>query len=225
MLRFHPSCHAQRTLSGPARSAHRGTLCQHTGVQLACLVQGALHLSFPHSIGTYKSITTQGYCRGQCGCVLLNFHYTSWYCVHVVAWYCVHVCVVCVCMCCVGVCVMYYCVYGWCVCVVYCVYTYVVYVVCPVCKWVKMFPPPLPSPSPHLIHHCVGLSGIHLGNFLIKRVVMELQREFPNLKQFVTLSPIPGFREWLETFFKQQSGCLVGYLLGLYCVLFFFAAH
>ena len=43
-----------------------------------------------------------------------------------------------------------------------------------------------------------GLEGINLGNFLIKRVVSELSNKFKNLKHFVTLSPIPGFREWLD---------------------------
>ena len=43
-----------------------------------------------------------------------------------------------------------------------------------------------------------GLLGISFGNFLIKQVVMELRRNFPELRQFVTLSPIPGFRAWLE---------------------------
>jgi malonyl-CoA decarboxylase len=43
-----------------------------------------------------------------------------------------------------------------------------------------------------------GLAGISFGNFLIKRVVDELAREFKNLKTFSTLSPIPGFRAWLE---------------------------
>lgn len=43
-----------------------------------------------------------------------------------------------------------------------------------------------------------GLSGISFGNFLIKRVVEELAGEFRNLKTFATLSPIPGFRRWLE---------------------------
>ncbi|CAG8439273.1 11269_t:CDS:2 [Acaulospora colombiana] len=42
-----------------------------------------------------------------------------------------------------------------------------------------------------------GLSGIDLGNFLIKRVVRELQAEFGTIKIFSTLSPIPGFRQWL----------------------------
>jgi malonyl-CoA decarboxylase len=43
-----------------------------------------------------------------------------------------------------------------------------------------------------------GLEGINLGNFLIKRVVNELSDKFKGLKHFVTLSPIPGFREWLD---------------------------
>ncbi len=43
-----------------------------------------------------------------------------------------------------------------------------------------------------------GLAGISFGNFLIKRVVEELSAEFPNLKTFSTLSPIPGFRKWLD---------------------------
>ena len=43
-----------------------------------------------------------------------------------------------------------------------------------------------------------GLSGISFGNFLIKRVVDELTHEFKNLKIFATLSPIPGFRAWLD---------------------------
>ena len=43
-----------------------------------------------------------------------------------------------------------------------------------------------------------GLAGISFGNFLIKRVADDLGREFPNLKTFATLSPMPGFRNWLE---------------------------
>lgn len=42
-----------------------------------------------------------------------------------------------------------------------------------------------------------GLSGIELGNYLIKRVVKELQAEFPKINQFSSLSPIPGFHKWL----------------------------
>lgn len=43
-----------------------------------------------------------------------------------------------------------------------------------------------------------GLSGISFGNFLIKRVVDLLSDEFRNVKTFATLSPIPGFRHWLD---------------------------
>lgn len=43
-----------------------------------------------------------------------------------------------------------------------------------------------------------GLAGISFGNFLIKRVVDELRSEFPKLKTFATLSPIPGFGKWLR---------------------------
>jgi malonyl-CoA decarboxylase len=42
-----------------------------------------------------------------------------------------------------------------------------------------------------------GLRGISFGNFLIKQVAEDLGREFPRLKTFATLSPIPGFRRWL----------------------------
>ena len=42
-----------------------------------------------------------------------------------------------------------------------------------------------------------GLSGIAFGDYLIKRVVERLSGELPQLKIFVTLSPLPGFRRWL----------------------------
>ena len=44
-----------------------------------------------------------------------------------------------------------------------------------------------------------GLGGISFGNFLIKQVVEELRRELPKLENFVTLSPVPGFMQWLKT--------------------------
>jgi malonyl-CoA decarboxylase len=48
------------------------------------------------------------------------------------------------------------------------------------------------------ISNCqAGLQGISFGNFLIKQVVEELRRELPHLKTFVTLSPVPGFAQWL----------------------------
>jgi len=43
-----------------------------------------------------------------------------------------------------------------------------------------------------------GLRGVSFGGFLIKRVVEQLLLEFPKLKTFATLSPVPGFRRWLE---------------------------
>lgn len=46
-----------------------------------------------------------------------------------------------------------------------------------------------------------GLRGLNFGNFLIKRVVDDLARDFPQLKTFSTLSPIPGFMGWLK---KQE---------------------
>ena len=42
-----------------------------------------------------------------------------------------------------------------------------------------------------------GLRGVSFGDSLIKRVVETLHAEFPRLKHFATLSPIPGFRQWL----------------------------
>ena len=44
-----------------------------------------------------------------------------------------------------------------------------------------------------------GLRGISFGNFLIKQVAEDLQAEFPHLRTFATLSPIPGFRAWLDS--------------------------
>jgi malonyl-CoA decarboxylase len=42
-----------------------------------------------------------------------------------------------------------------------------------------------------------GLRGVSMGNFLIKRVAEQLHAEFPGIKTFVTLSPIPGFMDWV----------------------------
>jgi len=50
-----------------------------------------------------------------------------------------------------------------------------------------------------------GLKNISFGNFLIKQVVQELQSEFPSIKNFVTLSPIPGFNRWLAGRGKETS--------------------
>jgi malonyl-CoA decarboxylase len=42
-----------------------------------------------------------------------------------------------------------------------------------------------------------GLRGVPFGSFLIKQVVEDLGREFPRIRRFATVSPVPGFREWL----------------------------
>jgi malonyl-CoA decarboxylase len=44
-----------------------------------------------------------------------------------------------------------------------------------------------------------GLRGVGFGDFLIKRVVEDLRRELPTIKQFATLSPLPGLRRWFTS--------------------------
>ena len=49
------------------------------------------------------------------------------------------------------------------------------------------------------ISNCqAGLAGISFGNFLIKQVADEIQKELPQITQYATLSPIPDFRAWLD---------------------------
>ena len=55
-----------------------------------------------------------------------------------------------------------------------------------------------------------GLSRVTLGNFLIKRVVYELQEELPNIKNFGTLSPIVGFRDWFLTLEENKIKNILG---------------
>jgi malonyl-CoA decarboxylase len=50
-----------------------------------------------------------------------------------------------------------------------------------------------------------GLAGISFGDFLIKRVVDALAIELPRIKIFATLSPVPGFRGWLERQSRSAS--------------------
>ena len=66
-----------------------------------------------------------------------------------------------------------------------------------------------------------GLRGVSFGDSLIKRVVETLHAEFPRLKHFATLSPIPGFRHWLgknaSTMLEQlddKERSLLGLALG-----------
>jgi malonyl-CoA decarboxylase len=43
-----------------------------------------------------------------------------------------------------------------------------------------------------------GLAGVSFGNFLIKQVVEDINREMPKLSTFVTLSPVVNFASWLK---------------------------
>ncbi|MBY6539897.1 AMP-binding protein [Rhodococcus sp. BP-349] len=42
-----------------------------------------------------------------------------------------------------------------------------------------------------------GLAGVSFGSLLIKQVIEQVSAQLPHLRDFVTLSPIPGFRAWL----------------------------
>jgi len=50
-----------------------------------------------------------------------------------------------------------------------------------------------------------GLDGIGFGGFLIKRVVDELAAELGQLRGYATLSPIPGFRRWLDGWLERDE--------------------
>lgn len=54
-----------------------------------------------------------------------------------------------------------------------------------------------------------GLVGISFGGFLIKRVVDRLMKEFPRLKTFSTLSPLPGFVTWMEEILEREPEILL----------------
>ena len=43
-----------------------------------------------------------------------------------------------------------------------------------------------------------GLRGVSFGNFLIKQVAEDLGRELPRVTMYATISPIPGFMDWLR---------------------------
>ena len=56
------------------------------------------------------------------------------------------------------------------------------------------------------INNCQkGLRGISFGNFLIKQVADELAGEINTLRHYATLSPIPGFRSWLDAVVKNRN--------------------
>ena len=63
----------------------------------------------------------------------------------------------------------------------------------------RIFPEDADTAVFYSISNCQkGLAGISFGNSLIKQVAGDLAAEWPGLKTFVTLSPIPGLVRWLD---------------------------
>src|SRR5262245_44557514 len=67
-----------------------------------------------------------------------------------------------------------------------------------------------PTSSTYAIFYSIstchdGLRGVPFGNTLVRRVVERLTAEFPRLKVFATLSPVPGFRQWLSALAKSED--------------------
>ena len=59
------------------------------------------------------------------------------------------------------------------------------------------------------INNChEGLKRISFGNFLLKQVVLDMAREFPQLDTYATLSPVPGFRGWLTQASESDTDLL-----------------
>ncbi|MEM1079072.1 MAG: malonyl-CoA decarboxylase [Pseudomonadota bacterium] len=62
----------------------------------------------------------------------------------------------------------------------------------------EMHPAEASTAAFYSISNCqAGLAGISFGNFLIKQVVTDLQRDLPQISNFVTLSPLPGLMGWV----------------------------
>jgi len=53
-----------------------------------------------------------------------------------------------------------------------------------------------------------GLRGVSLGNLLLKRVIEDLRHDLPRLGVFATLSPLPGFRKWLDQALAEKRALL-----------------
>jgi malonyl-CoA decarboxylase len=60
-----------------------------------------------------------------------------------------------------------------------------------------------PEAADHAIFYSItncqqGLRGVPFGSSLIKQVVEDLKKSLPRIKTYATLSPVPGFRKWLD---------------------------
>lgn len=53
-----------------------------------------------------------------------------------------------------------------------------------------------------------GLQGVSFGEHLIKKAAEALAHDVPGLKQFATLSPVPGFRRWLDEAAGVHAGAI-----------------
>ncbi len=53
-----------------------------------------------------------------------------------------------------------------------------------------------------------GLRGINFGNLLLKRVIEDFRHDLPRLQVFATLSPMPGFRKWLDKALAEGAAVL-----------------
>ena len=58
-----------------------------------------------------------------------------------------------------------------------------------------------------------GLAGVGLGEYLLKESIKALKEELSSLQTFVTLSPIPKFRKWIEVSFLKEEQKHQQYLL------------
>jgi malonyl-CoA decarboxylase len=77
--------------------------------------------------------------------------------------------------------------------------------------------PAAPVQDPHTANTAIfysisnaqsGLRGVSFGNLLLKRVIEDLRKDLPGLKTFATLSPLPGFRKWLDRTMDDDATAL-----------------
>jgi malonyl-CoA decarboxylase len=55
-----------------------------------------------------------------------------------------------------------------------------------------------------------GLRGVSFGNFLLKRVIEAVRERFPKLERFATLSPMPGFADWVKQRVAEEIAGIIG---------------